>query len=134
MIFAVQYWDYGQCISQATFYVPTGPFIWFLRKSLLTKKLYSINPHEKKNDGTSKHKVKLITLVHILVYVAIKMKEGRRRKESLDSSFSHTERFFVLVRTFGMMFRGMQSVSGLRKSQEHQSLKVSSHLASVPPL
>lgn len=38
--------------------------------------LYSINPHEQKNDGTPKHKVQLITLVHILVYEAIKLKDG----------------------------------------------------------
>lgn len=30
----------------------------------------------KKNDGSSKHKVQSIALVHILVYGAIKMKDG----------------------------------------------------------
>lgn len=42
--------------------------------------LYSINPHKQKNDGTPKHKVQLITLVHILVYEAIKMKDGAEEK------------------------------------------------------
>lgn len=42
--------------------------------------LYSINPYEQKNDGTPKHKVQLITLVHILVYEAIKLKDGTEEK------------------------------------------------------
>lgn len=89
----------------------------------------------KTNDGTSKHKVQLISLVHILVYDAVKMKEGieEKEKESLDCSLAQTESLFVLVKTFWLLLTGMWPLSVLWESQEHQSSKALFSLATASP-
>lgn len=69
----------------------------------------------KKNDGTTKHKVQLITLVHILVYDAVKMKDGIEENNAW-TSFAQTEYLFVLLRTFWLMLKGIWSFSESHKN------------------
>lgn len=97
----------------------------------------------KTNDGTSKRKVQLISLVHILVYDAVKMKEGieEKEKESLHSGLAQTEPLFVLDKTFWLLLTEMQPLSVLwvtitsvlGKSHEHQSSKAFFNLATASP-